>query len=103
MHKGLPRPWFGYLFVLRDCDTVKRPQRDAPKSRHFRPDVPFHKASYQRRYELLCERLVASDLYQSACFMMSEQEGETIVEPNDKLAFGKFGEAACGAISPATK
>lgn len=100
VQRGAPRPWFGYLFVLRDCETVRRSQRNTPASRHFRPDAPFQNASYQRRYELLCERLVERDLYQSACFLLADEATAELHEPNARLSFEGFARAACVAAKP---
>lgn len=51
-----PAPFLGYFFLLEDCPKVKTPVRN--KEPYFKVDPAFDKASYSRRYELLCRRLV---------------------------------------------
>lgn len=90
-HKGPPKPWLGYLFLLEDAPGAKRAvSNPAP---YFKPAPEFEGASYQRRYELLCEHLVQDDIYQGACFLMSSKETGPkgkYSEPNPKLAFEQF-------------
>lgn len=70
-----PRPWLGYVFHLEDCaSSCKSVRTDEP---HFAVFKEFRNASYQRRYELLCRRLVRERLYDSAVFLVSTPEGGT--------------------------
>ncbi len=64
-------PWLGYIFLLQDCPNSQRPIRtDEP---HF-PVLPeFKNASYARRYELFRRKLVRERHYQSAAFLLSEE------------------------------
>lgn len=65
-----PQPWLGYLLLLED----------SPKSRatvgtvepHFPVFPEFRQASYARRYELFCRKLVRERQYNSACFLMAK-------------------------------
>ena len=64
------RPWIGYMFLLEDC-----PRSTAPvgvKEPHFKVFPEFENASYGKRYELFCRRLVLERHYDSSAFMMSE-------------------------------
>ena len=51
-----PTPFLGYPFLLEDCAKVKTPVRN--KEPYFKVDPAFDKASYCKRYELPCRRLV---------------------------------------------
>lgn len=63
------RPFTGWLMLVEDAPASRRPVRDV--SPHF-PVLPeFAGASYLRRYELLCERLVREQLYTAAAVIAS--------------------------------
>ena len=84
-----PRPLLGYLFLLRDEPKVMRPV--ANKEPHFKVDSAFVGASYCKRAELLCRRLVFERLYDAACLLLSTNEEATkITEPADDLSFQRF-------------
>lgn len=93
-----------YFFLLEDCAKAKETVR--VKTPHFSVDERFQKASYHRRYELLCERLVEDEVYQGACFLMSGHERGPkghFLEPNPKLTFEKFVTALCKHVKASTK
>lgn len=89
---GARRPWLGYLFLLEDCDGSRGPvDVDEP---HF-PVLPeFSGASYARRYELLCRKLVLERKYDAACFLLSDRakadDRPNYVEPAPDLAADRF-------------
>lgn len=64
-----PAPWVGYLLLLEDCSGSQTPVQVAEP--HFPVFPEFHGASYARRYELLCRRLVRERKYNAACFLTS--------------------------------
>src|SRR6266436_1668631 len=64
-----PIPFLGYFFLLEDCDKVKTPVRN--KEPYFKVDPLFDKASYSKRYEVLCRRLVLERVYNSACLVIA--------------------------------
>ncbi len=66
------RPWLGYLFMLEDSPASSRPVR--VKEPHFRVLPEFVSASYARRYELFCRKLVRERHYNAAAFIMSDRE-----------------------------
>ena len=60
---------------------------------HFEVFPEFKKTSYAQRYELFCERLVRERLYDSACFLMSDQTNGLqggYSEPNQEFGFKAF-------------
>ena len=65
-----PRPPFlAWLMLLEECDASMRPVRcDEP---HFPVFEEFRNASYARRYQILCERLVERQLYSAAALELT--------------------------------
>jgi hypothetical protein len=65
-----PRPPFlAWLMLLEECDASMRAVRcDEP---HFPVFEEFRDASYARRYQILCERLVERQLYSAACLLLT--------------------------------
>jgi len=66
------RPWLGYLFLLEDCPSSRRPVR--VKEPHFDVFPEFVGASYAKRYELFCRKLVRERHYNAAAFLTSGKE-----------------------------
>jgi hypothetical protein len=65
------RPWLGYLFLLEDCAESRSPV--AVREPHFKVFPEFVNASYAKRYELFCRKLVRERNYDAAAFLTSEQ------------------------------
>lgn len=65
-----PRPPFlAWLMLLEECDASMRSVRcDEP---HFPVFEEFRDASYARRYQILCERLVERQLYSAAALELT--------------------------------
>lgn len=65
-----PRPPFlGWLMLLEECAGSMRPVRcDEP---HFKVFPEFREASYAKRYQILCERLVERQLYSAAALELT--------------------------------
>ncbi len=82
------RPWLGYLMLLEEVEGSLSPV--SVKEPHFPVFSEFRDASYARRYELFCERLVRERLYDAACFILSSKERGLeggYREPNKELGF----------------
>jgi hypothetical protein len=61
---------------------------------YFKVDPVFEGASYARRYEILCERLVLERKYTSACLALATKDNPTSVTfPADTLNFRQFAAA----------
>ena len=69
---GGVQPFLGYFFMLHDCDASNRPVR--VREPHFKVFQEFVGASYMKRYELFCRKLVLERHYTSASFITSESE-----------------------------
>jgi len=90
-----PTPFLGYFFLLEDCERVKIPVRN--KEPYFSVDPAFDKASYSKRYELLCRRLVLERVYSAACLIMATNSSKTkITQPAEDLSFQRFVAALRG-------
>ena len=91
------RPLLGYLFLLRDEPRVMRPVSN--KEPHFKVDPAFDGASYAKRAEILCRRLILERLYDTACLLLStNEESTTITEPAEDLTFRRFMAALQGHV-----
>lgn len=76
-----PRPFVGWLMVVEDADASRSPVRD--KSTHFPVSPQFQGASYLKRYDILCQRLVLEQLYTSA---------SVIASPRSAISTGAYSE-----------
>ena len=70
---GAPQPFVGWLMLLEDAEGATRPSR-LESSPHFNLFPEFVKASYSRRYELLCQKLVREQHYTAAALLLSPRE-----------------------------
>lgn len=68
-----PQPFLGYFLMLEDCEASNRPVK--VKEPHFRVLPEFVGASYMRRYELFCRKLVLERHYTAAAFIASTPDG----------------------------
>ncbi|MGE7957750.1 PaeR7I family type II restriction endonuclease [Pseudomonas sp. NPDC089530] len=64
-----PRPFVGWLMMVEDAEKSRKPVRD--KSPHFPVSAEFQGASYLKRYDILCQRLVQEQLYTTAALLTS--------------------------------
>lgn len=92
-----PAPFLGYFFLLEDCGRIKTPVRN--KEPYFKVDPVFDKASYSRRYELLCRRLILKRVYSAACLVLATNSPKTnIIQPAEDLNFQRFVAALRGHV-----
>lgn len=66
-----PRPFVGWLMMVEDASGSCSPIRDS--SPHFPVFEAFKGASYLKRYDLLCQRLVQEQLYTTAAVIAAER------------------------------
>ena len=91
---GGVQPFLGYFFMLEDCNASTRPVR--VKEPHFKVFPEFVGASYMRRYELFCRKLVLERHYTSASFITSDSDTglEGLYrEPAKDLSFSIFAKS----------
>jgi hypothetical protein len=67
-----PRPFAGWLMLVEDAPKSRSPVKD--KSPHFPVSAEFQNASYLKRYDVLCQRLVQEQLYSSAAVIASPRD-----------------------------
>jgi hypothetical protein len=76
-----PRPFVGWLMMVEDAPASRSSVRDT--SPHFPVFEEFKSASYLKRYDLLCQKLVQEQLYTTAALITSKRSA---------AATGKFSE-----------
>lgn len=64
-----PPPFVGWLMLVEDAPASRSPVRD--KSPNFKVFPEFEGASYLKRYDILCQRLVKEKLYSAASVIAS--------------------------------
>ena len=86
-----PQPFLGYFFMLEDCEASNRPV--SVQEPHFKVFPEFVGASYMRRYELFCRKLVLERHYTTSAFITSSGidgiNGE-FKTPADDLSVERF-------------
>lgn len=89
--KPSSKPWLGYLMLLEEVAGSTSPVGVAEPN--FKVFEEFRGASYAKRYEILCQKLVREGLYDAACFILSDSGGGAkgrFNEPNSELTFQNF-------------
>jgi hypothetical protein len=66
------QPFLGYFFMLEDCLASQRAVR--VQEPHFKVLPEFINASYAKRYELFCRKLVRERHYTTSAFLLSDIE-----------------------------
>lgn len=96
-----PAPWLGYLLLLEDCHESRRPV--GVREPHFPVFPEFIEASYAKRYELFCRKLIRERQYNSACFITSDRKNASLEnnygEPAKDLTPGQFLSGLLGHAS----
>jgi hypothetical protein len=93
---GPARPWLGYLFVLDESPkTLKSVKVNQPS---FEVDQIFFGASYKRRYEIFCRRLVEAELYNSTCLVITSVDPVRVHPSAPDLSLVAFARAI-GALA----
>lgn len=94
------KPWLGYVFLLEDCPESQKPVR--VQEPHFKVFPEFVNASYAKRYELFCRKLVRERHYNVASFLISlKQKGlkGQYTEPADDLTFEIFAKSLIAQVA----
>lgn len=89
--KPSKKPWLGWLMLLEDTQKSQTPVRVSEP--HFEVFKEFKDASYAKRYEFFCERLVRERLYDAACLLLSDKDKGLkggYSEPNAEVNFKNF-------------
>jgi hypothetical protein len=94
------KPWLGYVFLLEDCPRSRSPV--SVSQPHFKVFPEFLDASYLRRYELFCRKLVRERNYDAAAFLTSEEAyglKGVYNEPAEDLSMKLFAKALTAHVS----
>jgi len=95
-----PQPFLGYFFMLEECPASSRVVK--VQEPHFKVFPEFVGASYLKRYELFCRKLVLERHYTSAAFITSTQpqgENGTYAVPAEDLSVVRFVRALVAHIA----
>lgn len=95
-----PRPFIGWMMLVEDSAASRSAVRD--RSPHFSVCKEFQGASYLKRYDLLCQRLMQEQLYSSAALMTSPRTAAASGEYahlSDMTSFKTFVTSLAGHIA----
>jgi hypothetical protein len=91
------KPWLGYFFIMQDGpgsrSTVK------PDKGAFRAEQIWYGCSYQDRFAIFCQRLMAEGLYDAICYITSSAADPTPREPAESLDWRHFSAAISGRLT----
>ena len=94
------KPWLGYFFLLEDCKESQRPVK--VKEPHFTVFQEFKGASYAKRYELFCRKLMRERHYSVSAFLLSDRiNGAKGIykEPAEDLAFELYARSLIAQVT----
>lgn len=95
-----PQPFLGYFFMLEDCAASQSPVRVGEP--HFKVLPEFVGASYRRRYELFCRKLILERHYTASAFITSEAAdgGKGVFStPAEDLSLDRFARVLVGHLA----
>ena len=95
-----PQPFLGYFFMLEDCEASNRPV--SVQEPHFKVFPEFRNASYMKRYELFCRKLVLERHYTVTSFITSTMRDcirGVYKTPAEDLSVNRFVKALIGHVS----
>ena len=95
-----PQPFLGYFFMLEDCEASNRPV--GVQEPHFKVFAEFVGASYMKRYELFCRKLVLERHYTASSFITSTSQRGIQGEfntPADDLSIERFAKVLAAHAS----
>jgi hypothetical protein len=76
-----PRPFVGWMMLVEDAPASRSGIRD--RSPHFPVFPEFQGASYLKRYDILCQRLIQEQLYTTASIITSPRTASDTGEYRD--------------------
>lgn len=86
------RPWLGYFFIMEDAEGSRSPVATAKKAA-VPADKIWENKSYQQRFAIFCERLMAEGLYDAVCYIASSAADPRPVELVGSLDWRHFSAA----------
>ncbi|MDP9848009.1 hypothetical protein J2853_007220 [Streptosporangium lutulentum] len=91
------KPWLGYFFIMEDAEG-SRSTVDLRRGA-FPVEDAWRGTSYQDRFAIFCDRLVAEGLYDSACYITSSAENPKPVELKESLDWRHFSAAITARLT----
>jgi hypothetical protein len=94
------QPWLGYMFLLDHCKESQRPVR--VNEPHFTVFPEFKDASYAKRYELFCRKLVRERHYSASAYLLSDKTDGIkglFAEPAEDLTFEHYARSLIAHVS----
>lgn len=94
------KPFVGYLMLLEDAPASRRPATDASPNFPLSPE--FRRASYAERYNILCRKLMADNLYTVAAVILlpsSASKSGTYSELSEPTGLKAFVTTLAGHIA----
>ncbi len=85
------KPWLGYFFIMEDHPKSRSSVKMAKGA--LPPHEEWVGKSYQQRFAMFCQRLMAEDLYDAACYITSSESEPKPNEPLDSLDWRHFSAA----------
>lgn len=95
-----PQPFLGYFFMLEDCQAANR--IIGVQEPHFKVFPEFVGASYMRRYELFCRKLVLERHYTASAFITSSAHDGLrgiFATPAEDLSVERFARSLVGHVA----
>ena len=95
-----PQPFLGYFFMLEECDASTRPVK--VREPHFPVLREFVDASYLKRYEIFCRKLVLERHYAASAFIASESSSGLkgdFLTPSDDLSMQRFAKVLIAHVA----
>jgi len=95
-----PQPFLGYFFMLEDCDASNNPVK--VREPHFKVFPEYVGASYRRRYELFCRKIVLERHYTASAFITStDRDGISglFSTPADDISIERFAKVLIGHLT----
>jgi hypothetical protein len=91
------KPWLGYFFIMEDAPKTRSPVK-MPKGA-FPVEPVWRGRSYQTRFAVFCERLMAEGFYDAVCYITSSAKDPAPAEPVQSLDWRHFSAAIAGRLS----
>jgi len=90
------RPWLGYFFIMEDDKKTRNPVRQYKGA--FPVEEIWKESSYQKRFAIFCERLLAERIYDTVCYVTSSATDPKPTEPLESLDWRHFSAAVNSRI-----
>lgn len=94
------KPFVGYLMLLEDAPAFRKPVTDVSPNFSLFPE--FRGASYADRYNILCKKLMAENLYTAASVILSPRSASksgVYAEMSDMTGLKSFVTTLAGHIA----